>query len=271
MARIVSPAVNIDDLCSIAGTFMGTFRDLQDFVHHVRGVTTLPDLHELLQSTVLTFGFQYYALGHHVRVVQGELLQIGNYPDAWMQTVHTKQYISDDPVLRACQNTAVGFRWSEVDKLIDLSSRQREILASASRAGMGEGFTVPVHIPGECTGSCSFAHRIGKPLNEAVLPAAHCVGGFAFEAARRLVRHTGAPKRSLGIVEFLTTRQLDCVVLVARGKSDWEAAKILGLSQDTVHQHVETAKRKYGVATRTQLVIRALFDNQLGFEEVISR
>ena len=59
--------------------------------------------------------------------------------------------------------------------------------------------------------------------------------------------------------------------MVARGKSDWEAAKILGVSQDTVHQHVEMAKRKYGVATRAQLVIRAIYDNQLGFQDVIMR
>jgi len=250
---------------------MGTFRDVQNFVHDARSVTTLGNLHELLQATVQSFGFQYYALGHHASVAQDNLLQIGNYPDAWMHTLYQREYIFDDPVLRACQNTAVGFRWSEVDKLIELSAKQKEILACASRAGMGEGFTVPVHIPGECTGSCSFAYRVGKPLNEAVLPAAHCIGGFGFEAARRLARQTDGRKRTLGIVEFLTSRQLDCVVLVARGKSDWEAAQILGLSQDTVHQHVETAKRKYGVATRTQLVIRALFDNQLGFEDVIAR
>ena len=253
------------------GDEMGSFRDVQIFVHKAGEVKSLDALHSLLEATVRTFGFEYYALGHHVNVVHGNLVQIGNYPESWMQTVRSREYIAHDPVLLACQTSAVGFRWSEVARLIELSARQKKILADASQAGMGEGFTVPVHIPGECAGSCSFAQRRGKELNEAVLPAAHYIGCFAFEAARRLVRQPGARTRELVAGESLTPRQLDCVVLVARGKTDWEAAKLLGLSQDTVHQHVETAKRKYGVATRSQLVIRALFDNQLGFQDVILR
>ena len=247
---------------------MSRFHDVQSFVREATHVENLESLHKLLEATVRTFGFQYYALGHHVNVVHGDLLQIGNYPESWMATVRAREYISDDPILRACQTSAIGFRWSEVDRLIELSAHQKDILESAERGGMGDGFTVPVHIPGECLGSCSFAHRPGKALNEAVLPSAHYVGCFAFEAARRLVRERG---RKVVATEPLTPRQWDCVVLVARGKSDWEAAQLLGLAQTTVHQHVETAKRKYGVATRTQLVIRALFDNQLGFQDVILR
>ena len=248
---------------------MGRLRDVQSFVRHVGAVESLEALHELLEPTVWDFGFQYYALGHHVNVVHGDLIQIGNYPESWMATVHKRSYISDDPILLACQTSAVGFRWSDVSRHIELSTRQKQILADAWRAGMGEGFTVPVNVPGECAGSCSFAHRPGKPLNESALPSIQYIGCFAFEAARRLAHKPGMRNRMLAAEESLTPRQLDCLVLVARGKTDWEAAQLLGLSQDTVHQHVESAKRKYGVATRTQLVIRALFDNQLGFQDVI--
>jgi len=40
-------------------------------------------------------------------------------------------------------------------------------------------------------------------------------------------------------------------VLAAQGKSDTDAGVLLGISNQTVHQHIETAKRRYGVATRT--------------------
>jgi LuxR family quorum-sensing system transcriptional regulator CciR len=42
--------------------------------------------------------------------------------------------------------------------------------------GIGDGFTVPVHVPGEARGTCTFATDPGRPL----------VGTFAFETARRL-------------------------------------------------------------------------------------
>jgi LuxR family quorum-sensing system transcriptional regulator CciR len=36
-----------------------------------------------------------------------------------------------------------------------------------------------------------------------------------------------------------------------------------------VHQHLEAAKRRYDVASRTQLVVRALFDSQITFADVL--
>ncbi|WP_243442443.1 response regulator transcription factor [Sandarakinorhabdus limnophila] len=67
----------------------------------------------------------------------------------------------------------------------------------------------------------------------------------------------------------LTQRQLDCLVLAARGKSNWVAGQLLGLSGGTVHKYLEAAKTRYGVATRTELVVRALFDGQLSFADVM--
>ena len=68
----------------------------------------------------------------------------------------------------------------------------------------------------------------------------------------------------------LTPRQFDCVVLAGRGKSDRDVAQILGISDQTVHQHIEDAKRRFNVATRMQLVVRALFDNHLAFVDLMN-
>ena len=67
----------------------------------------------------------------------------------------------------------------------------------------------------------------------------------------------------------LTQRQLDCIVLMAQGKSDWDTGKILGISQRTVQEHLDTARRRYSVGSRTQLLVRTLFDNHLGFQDII--
>jgi hypothetical protein len=44
---------------------------------------------------------------------------------------------------------------------------------------------------------------------------------------------------------------------------------LLGLSEGTVHKYLEAAKSRYGVSTRTELVVRALYDGQLSFTDVI--
>jgi LuxR family quorum sensing-dependent transcriptional regulator len=56
----------------------------------------------------------------------------------------------------------------------------------------------------------------------------------------------------------LSNREHECLAFVAEGKSDWEISVILSLSQATVHQHIENAKRKLGVRTRPHAVAKHL-------------
>jgi LuxR family quorum-sensing system transcriptional regulator CciR len=249
---------------------MAEFRDVQDFVREARRVTRLAELETLLIGMAETLGFDHVALVHHfsVRASSTEAVEVLNYPQAWQDLIVERAYFTDDPILTACQNSAAAFRWSQVGDIIPLTRRQREILASASRCGLGEGFTVPVAVPGEFLGSCSFGVLEGRELPEPMLPAAQYIGCFAFEAARRIqrcsreVHHHERPR--------LTPRQFDCLLLVAQGKSDWDIGQLLGISPLTAHQHIEDAKRRYGVASRTQLIVRALFDNQIAFRDIFT-
>ena len=99
-------------------------------------------------------------------------------------------------------------------------------------------------------------------------PLAQLVGAFAFESARHLWRMR---EPQLSELPRLTDRQRDCVVWAARGKSDWEISRILGLSQDTVIQHVKQARERYGVGKRTLLAVHALFDGTISFIDVLKR
>jgi LuxR family quorum-sensing system transcriptional regulator CciR len=61
------------------------------------------------------------------------------------------------------------------------------------------------------------------------------------------------------------------VVWAARGKSDWEIARILGLSEETVTQYLKRARQRYGVSSRTMLAVRTLFDGVISFADVLER
>jgi LuxR family quorum-sensing system transcriptional regulator CciR len=152
--------------------------------------------------------------------------------------------------------------------MIQVTRRDYEVLEEARKRGIGDGFTVPAHVPGEVNGSCSFATAAPASLREDQLALAHLVGAFAFEAARRLTRmrdHSpDAPPR-------LTDRQRDCVLWAARGKTDWEIARILGVRHDTVIEHLRHARERYSVGKRTQLTVHALFDGSISFVDVLQR
>ena len=76
----------------------------------------------------------------------------------------------------------------------------------------------------------------------------------ALIAARlaRVARSTIWPKQV-----DLREREVETLTWAARGKTFWEIGEILGLSKRTVEFHLENARRKLGVATRTQALIKA--------------
>jgi DNA-binding response OmpR family regulator len=55
----------------------------------------------------------------------------------------------------------------------------------------------------------------------------------------------------------LREREVETLTWAARGKTFWEIGEILGLSKRTVEFHLENARMKLGVATRTQALIKA--------------
>jgi LuxR family quorum-sensing system transcriptional regulator CciR len=240
------------------------------FASLVEAAGDADELGRVVRAITRDLGFQYFAVTHHVDVVAaGErAIRLHNYPAQWADYYDAQALGVSDPVHRASHVTSVGFRWSQMPRMIPLTAHDRRILALGREQGIGDGFTVPANVPGEAHGSCSFASEADRPIQEAMLPIAQLAGAFAFEAARRL--WSGRGKRDEEAPQ-LTDRQRDCVLWVARGKGDWEIARILGVSEETVARHIKQACERYGVNKRTLLAIRTLFDGTLSFSDLFRR
>ena len=244
------------------------FSRVDAFVRDVREVNTEEALGEALAAVSNDLGFRYFALTHHVDIRKSSAaIRLHNYPPGWAEWFDGQRLGGADPVHRASNLTSVGFAWSQLSEMIALTANDREVLDLARKEGIGDGFTVPAHVPGEAHGSCSFAAEIGKAVREEHLPLTQLVGAFGFEAARRIrrLREPSSP------VPRLTDRQRECVMWAARGKSDWEISHILGISEETVGEHLRHARERYGVGKRTVLAIHALFDGTIGFLDVVRR
>lgn len=228
--------------------------------------TSDADLRPLLEEVTHELGFHYFALLHHasLRWSAGPLARCDNYPADWEQELVAKGLVPDDPVHHASLRTNIGFSWSELDALLSLTSRHRSILERSSRHGIGEGFTVPANVPGEPSGSCSFAVRQGGLFPAHRLRCAELIGAHAFRAARRIHDYPARASHT-----HLSRRELQCLRLLAAGKTDWEIAAILGISVETAHQYVKSARAAYDVISRTQLVVHGLRDAWISFDDAI--
>jgi LuxR family transcriptional regulator, quorum-sensing system regulator CciR len=243
------------------------FNRVDAFVRDVQGLETEEALAGAIAAVSSDLGFRYFALTHHIDVRRSSAaIRIHNYPQGWAEWFDEQSLGRTDPVHRASNITSVGFAWSKLPQMIALTPDDQRVLELARAHGIGEGFTVPAHVPGEAHGSCSFACVAGERFADEHLALLQLVGVFAFEAARRMRRN----RSWKGPVE-LTDRQRECVMWAARGKSDWEIARILGISDQTVIEHLKHARERYGVGRRTLLAVHALFDGTIGFLDVLRR
>jgi LuxR family quorum-sensing system transcriptional regulator CciR len=239
----------------------------QQFALAVEAAASIRELGGLVDAITREMGFRYFALTHHVDMVRSTqpAIRIHNYPADWEAFFDAEGLGRSDPVHRASHLRNLGFPWTMLRELIEFSRRDEEIIARSKRAGLGEGYTVPAHMPGESEGSCSFATVQGRTYRVEWVPLAQFVGTAAFEAARRL---SGLRRLDLDRPR-LSDRQRDCIYWAARGKSEWETAQILGIGHGTAVQHMKEARRRYGVFNKTQLAIHALYDGALTFTDAM--
>ena len=241
----------------------------EKFIRSITAATSVEEIDHIMRRACAELGFEFFALTHHVDILTARsAIRVHNYPSQWADYYDRHAIGVSDPVHRASHRTSVGFLWSNIPHLIPLTANDRRLLERGREEGIGDGFTVPAHVPGEARGSVSFANRNGQPFATDKLALAQLVGNFAFEAARQVWRqdHPG-----LLPTPVLTDRQRDCMLWAARGKGDWEISRILGVRQVTVAMHIKQARERYNVGKRTLVAIRALCEGTFTFDDIFDR
>ena len=222
-------------------------------------------LYDSLSFAAGRMGFDHFALTYDRRCKSGEgSLLIHDYPADWARVYEAFNLGGTDPIRRASEHSMIGFEWSKISSYIPLMRGDRRMLAIGREHGIADGFTVPRHLPGEASGTCTFAISPDSVMPSDMLVIAEIVGGLALVSAQRLMRGLPTEPRPL-----LTERQRECLLWWARGRSAAEIAIILGICEDTVAQHLKSSRERYGVHSRQGLILCALYDGLIGFGDVI--
>jgi LuxR family quorum-sensing system transcriptional regulator CciR len=253
--------------------FLSQLADLNAFIAASRTARTADDLRGIMEPVTREMGFDHYALFRQVQRFswrKKRAIAVSNYPRAWLERFFHQKFHAHDPVLAASYRRSVGFRFEEVKQIVAMTEPRQKVMEEFRSAGLVDGYCVPAHIPGETNGVCSFVVRQGRNMPLGNLPMAQLVGTFAYEAARSLLRKGEEIVRGPGERESLTQRQLECIVLVGRGKTDWEISRVLGISEDTVTEHLNDARRRCGVSRRAELPIHALYRGELSFSDILN-
>jgi DNA-binding CsgD family transcriptional regulator len=238
---------------------------LWTFVEECQRATSIDQLSDKFLSEMARLGFPHVALSSHVDPLKPPpgAVMILRYPPSWVEHYSAEHCQTYDPVFEAAMRRSRPFHWDEPSFLDALTPTQRQLLNEGSEAGVAHGFTIPVRGPDALPASCSL---IPDPdgVDPRHYPLIHYMSVFMHETSRRL---HAAP--IISIAPQLTRRERECLTLVARGKSDWVISTLLGVSEKAVSRTIERARAKFGVATRTQAIVRALYSGAISLYDAM--
>lgn len=248
---------------------MKHFDIAQEFIQTALDAVSVTGLADAFGQAVAQLGFRHFACCTHVdplRPPRGAVL-LHSYPPAWVQAFSERGLHQIDPVFQRASRSLMPFRWDAPCFLAGLGPAQRQILDEARQHGLTHGFTVPIHDATAAidpVASCSVVSD-SPQLDPAAYCAVQLMAFYLYEAAA-----ADASANALSLAQaVLSRRERQCLELVAEGKSDWASSRILGLSERTVHNHIENAKRRFNVSTRMQAVVQALALQQISLGDVL--
>jgi DNA-binding CsgD family transcriptional regulator len=233
-----------------------SFRPAWEFLRTASSCKTLDDLQSRLAAALYALEFDQFscaiARGPRGKPVEPRVL-FGQANREWDEHYLSQGYLAHDPCVRQLFVSPLKyFAWSDIP-LEGLTGIARDMREDAGEHGLRNGFVVPV--PGDdgelygvrmMTPEPSFDPDARNLLN--VMATLYCVIGV-----ERL--STVVPESRLD--SPLSPRETQCLAWVAEGKSDWDISEILQISQWTVHEHIERAKSKIGVRSRTKAAVVA--------------
>ena len=246
---------------------MDYFEDVQSLVEASKRATDLDALKKLFGSTLGRYGCDKWACVSHVDPINpppGAVVAL-DYPGDWVQYFSEQGFDQYDPVYETATNCTVPFRWTDAVWRSSLSPRQIGILNQATDAGLHDGISVPIQSARGIPASCSVS--IPKEgIDPAALHGIHLMALYFHEAARRIA---SSPYKHAHPARILTDRQRRCLEWAAQGKSDGVIGELLKISENTVKFHIKACLEKFGVATRAQAIVRALYLGEIRYFDVL--
>ena len=224
-----------------------------EFAQIADGIAHLDDLTERIARLLRPFGVT--SVSANLIVTPGRIVRPGIlFGREWREWSHRYVrlgYHRVDPAVRMLRDQTRPFTWTQARTRHASSEGEHVMNACRDHTGCAEGFVVPVR---ESDGALLSAAFCGPALDlELDARAAYHLAGYYYATrGREIFNHI-----ELDPVCPLTPRQIECLGWVQAGKTDNEIGSLLGLSGNTVHNHVEAAKRALNVSKRSQAAFEA--------------
>ncbi|WP_246740826.1 helix-turn-helix transcriptional regulator [Mesorhizobium sp. NZP2298] len=228
------------------------------FLDRTDGVAQSERLFDLLSAFALNFDCRWVAYGsisssqRDLRLVRYDPAVLLNFSGEWQERYFEMGYDRTDSIVKTYRTRAEALRWSEVYNDVNTSEDERRVFDDAARFGLRSGISIPLHGPDRSFAIMSFAQAWNGELQNRTITY------LQFAALHFHLKLTKFANSSEESEPYLSPREKECILWIARGKSSWEIGQILGISVDTVNFHVKNVLRKTDTSNRTAAAVKVL-------------
>lgn len=214
--------------------------------------STVEDVGNLIGEGARKLGFEHWAYGLRLPLpfTQPRFMLVTSYQARWVERYHAQGYISIDPTVAHGSRTSVPQVW-DAQTFTAVPQLWDDAQSFGLRVGWAQStFDRRGHI-GMLTIVRS-SQKVSEQEIQANDPLWRWLANVAhLELSKRLLRSQADEEVSL------TARQVEVLRWTADGKSSAQVARILDLSEHTVHFHVKNAIARLGAANKFAAVARA--------------
>jgi LuxR family transcriptional regulator, quorum-sensing system regulator BjaR1 len=194
------------------------------------------------KSFAKSYGFETIYIAQFIdpaKVHDNRVVQITNWPDELLK-------------LRAVRSNR-PFKWSEARRYA--THKGQKVYDTVTDFSMNDGLFFPIHGIGSISGGVSLGARHLEIGSQDILELAI----VAQQAYCKLEDMLGPFPDPVKIT--LSKREVEVIQIAAAGKTNFEIAEILGVSEETVKAALSRAAKKLQASNRAHAVARAIFHN----------
>ena len=231
-----------------------------ELIESLAAADSVATLHEVACRICESCGLDHflYATSVPVSFVAPKIIFISGYPQSWREHYNAQGYAAIDPTVQHSLRAVTPLPWTEIAPLEAADPRVRAMMAESRDFGLVHGVTLPLHGSRGELAMLNFAsadpHPRQRETLEEYLPALHLLTAHFHEHVRRVLDIITLPTAG----GKMTTRESECLLWAAEGKTSWETSQILGISERTIIFHLQNAQEKLSASSRQHAVARAI-------------
>lgn len=249
--------------------------NLQEALSSIESCATIEQLRLVLHDISSRLGFAGFNFLDIGRAADQNPFYLGTSGERWEDSYLSNKFINVDPCLDAARSSNIPFRWDQLSIKKYIRGRKSGALKTMEAAldhGFTNGVVVPHHFVDLNANAYSalvvfFWKNVANKLKSKFDDQHSHLHIIVIYWVNRLIALRNEEKRNKVSLKassiqcpavLLTDREKDALSWAARGKTNSEAAQILGISEQTVEFHIRNASRKLAATNKTQAVAVAL-------------